>query len=963
MLQGFLFNASSLPNYVLMISFLPFKLKLIFLISFYAITEIPRTPVSEVQSKERRKSTSVARKNTPQMKITKQDTPTFPTTNKKAQKNTWMSSLARATNGVKTRATPVEDLEGLSEMFATPPAAQITTKSFPKQQKAGNWLSSLARATNGPRKRGMPVEDLEGVPEMFVTPPPATADVKIETSSPAEQELHMIEPLKLTKTPSLRSSKKDAEFIEIVTPIQSSCTPSLRSGKKQTIKTAVTPQAMLEIEDILKPKKTPSLRSSATDAITVQVVTPIQSSCTPSLRSGKKQTIKTAVTPQAMLEIEDILKPKKTPSLRSSATDAITVQVVSPVQPCRTPSLRSAKKQSCVLTSECSDLELTFVQPIAPSKTPSMRSSAQVKAVSRKSVGNPSNDRKNLGLQELTRLKESPRENNAVENVEDFFVPNMFASPKPQTKRYSRKSEGLQGVTESPKLDGTKLASPNFVGLRILMKTPKTNEKHVDPEEHFSSELFASQAEDSSQDTAKSAARDRRDKKLSVPIIDLTSPETQARTANRARNTNSEAVPRATRAKRKAPEESTEPVPKRVCRTRLTVKQRSDSKPETRSNPKTEQQKTTTRSKKNTAAVIQGTPKPFAFKRTQLDPIIEVRSPLPSFDPIDITVSLSSSDVTEERSKRSATKTKMQSKAPLRSSRRGNRAKAQAESSLEESSKEEVAAEKCSATRSKKNERGEENSHKTVDAKKAAVKVTEPKAKETPSLSNMAPPVKTRATRSRRAEITEVEDEVEETVNNPTTRRSRRVAKTTEECVQVLEETKPTRSTRSQETRDKKEVVVPEIRCTRASRKPAHESKVVAKGNLARSTRGKKCGKEEVKEMDKEAKTEEIEASVEAKPTRRTRGNTADKAEGKVLPDNSAKNSRAKRELKGETPNETREIRSTRSTKPAEDEMKLSGEQSVRSTRGRKRILQEDAGTIAPAQSVNTRQTRSRSRK
>ena len=902
------------------------------------VTEIPRTHVNAVQSKDRRNSARLARMNTPQKKSTKstnsQGTPTFSVANE-ATKKSWMSTLARATNGLKTRATSVEDLEGLSEMFATPPAVQINSNSLPKQQKSNSWLSSLAKATNGPRKRGMPVEDLDGVAEMFATP----------TASPGNQALQMTEPLKSTRTPSLRSSAKDTEILEIVTPIQSSCTPSLRSGRKPAAKTAVTPQAMLETEEVLKPKMTPSLRNSAEDAITVKVVTP--------------------------------------------------------VQPSRTPSLRSAKTQSCVLTSECSDHDLEFVQPIAPSKTPSIRSSPQRKVVLQNSVGNPSVHRKSLGLQGLTRLMKSPKEKNAVENAEDFFVPNLFASPKPQPKRYSRKSEGLQGVArllrtpeakdevagESPKLDGIKtmmqaertLASPNFVGLRMLMKTPKTYEKRVDTEEYFSSELFASPVDDLPQGTEKSTVRYRKDKKLSSTSIDLTSPQTEETTAKQGKNIDSSALPRTTRAKRKTPEDSMEPVPKRGRRTRTTVEQKNESKIETHLRPIAARRKSSTKSKKTTAAAIQRTPKPFLFKRTQLDPIIEIPSPLPSFDEPDVTEKAS----TEETETRNATETKRQSKAPLRSSRRGNRAKAKAETSLEESCREEV-AEKRIATRSKKNEGVKEGTKKAGDTQKAAVEITELKAdgkrvtrSTKAKVSDEAPPKKTKATRSRRADV---QDEVVEvTITDQTTRRSRRAAKTIEESVQVLGETKSARSTSREETRDS---IVPEMRCSRSSRKPAHDRKVVEKDDLARSTQRKNSKKDEVEQLEKDVKPKEIEEKGEPRSTRRTRGNSAEKGcpEGdgallqekkQVRTNSSAKKSLPKRELKGKAPTGPRETRSTRSAKLVEDDVEFS-EQSVRSTRGTKRSRQ-DAEPVTPkskrtrssvqTQSVNTRQTRSRSRK
>lgn len=874
-------------------------------------------------------------------------------TNEETQ-NKWMRSLARATNGVKTRAISEEDLEGLSELFATPPAVQITRNRFPKQQKSDNWLSSLAKATNGPRKRSVPVEDLEGVPEMFATPPSTNSasdqnersatvprlEVKTEAASPDDQELQMTESLQPTLTPSLRSSGKNAEVLKLVTPIQSSCTPSLRSGKKPATKTAVTPSAMLN-------------------------------------------------------NVEEVLKPKKTPSLRNSAEDAITVFVASPVQPSRTPFLRSAKVQSRVLSNECSDLELEFVQPIAPSKTPSMRSSGQVKAVSRKSVGNPRDDRKSLGLQGLTRLMKSPKDKNAVENVDDFFVPDMFASPKPQPKRYSRKSEGLQGVArllktpkaqnevaeDSPKLDGIKtmmqtektLASPKLVGLRILMKTPKTCQKGIDAEELFNAELFASPEDDVSQCAAKSANRNRKDNKSSITVIDLTSTKTEAATAKRAME--SEASPRATRAKRKAPEDSVEPVPKRGRRTRGTAKKGNECETEAPSMPKAAQRKVTSKSKKTTAAAIQSTPKPFVFRRTQLEPIIEAPSPLPSFDDPDAVEKASN----EVRKTRSVTETKSQSKAPLRGSRRGNRAKAKTQTSLDESSNEKV-AEKCMTTRSKKSEEVKAAANKPGDAQQDVEEKADLKADDKRTtrgrkvqLNDVAPPIKTRATRTRRAEV---QDEVnsslvEATVTNQTTRRSRRAAKTIEESVPVSEETKLTRSTGREENHDKTVDIVPETRWTRSTRKPTHDSNNVDKDILIRSTRGKNPKKGE------EAKPKAIEATGAPRSTRLTRGNSKEKAslEGdnasvqektKVPLDNSAKKSRPKRELKGKTAMEPRETRSTRSAKPAENEVELS-EQSVRSTRGMKRN-RHDVESVAPEpkrtrSSVITRQTRSRSQK
>ena len=898
----------------------------------------------------------------------------LPATGEKAEKNRWMSSLASATKGVKTRGQSVENLEGLSEIFTTPPAVQMTSNNFPGENHSGNWL----KATIGPRKRGMPVEDLQGVPEMFATPPSPNAGSDCN---------------RRTSMKSLSSTDEEA-MVEIrnVAPLDT----------LQVKAEVVSPyRSEIHMVESLAPSKTPSLRSSGKDTTHIEIVSPIKSSFTPSLKSGRKQTSKSAVTPRAMIETGEILKPYKTPSLCNSAEDTVTVQVVIPFQPSCTPFLRSARTRLCIQNSECSDLELEIVQPITPNKTPSVRSSAEAKAVLRKSVGNPTKDRKCPGLQ----LIKSPKESNSTERVEDFFVPNMFASPKPRPKRYSRKSEGLQGVArllrtpdaqdesagESPKLDGIKsmmqpeksLASPYLVGLKTLMKTPKICQRYVDPEEYFSAELFASPVQDSSQDTAQSAARGGKDKKRSVSVIRPTSSKTEATTAERSENIVSDILPRATRSKRKAPEDSVEPVPKRVRRTRATVKQQIESKPETRSSSKAVQNNTAAKSQKKTPEVIQDTPKPLLFKRTKLDPIIEVQSPLPSFDDaIEITTSSSLIEEAEKASngKRktgNASKTRKQFNAPLRSSRRGNRCKTPARTPVEDFTTKKV-AEKYLETRRKKNESVIEDNSNTGDSQKAPVKTPEPKGERKRgtrntkanenSLNTIAPPIKTRMTRNQRAEIAVLEEEVgncsfiEEAVKNPAPRRARSVAKTTEERAQVVGKTKPTRSTGLEETLDEVADLVPEYRSTRATWKQANKNKVVENDNLARSTRGKNSRKEEVKEVKKEVTTKKMKQPPRARSIRRTRRNSAHKAEGddsslevekEVRPDNSSKKPRARRELKKNTKNESKETISTRSKKAFEDQVEFTV-QSLHSKLGTKRSHQENA-SIPPPEPKRTR--------
>ena len=957
--------------------------KNIFHFPSYIFTEIVRVQVNGVQLKERRNSSSLAKKSDIQTKSTKltdsQGMPSLPVTGEQTKKNTWMSSLARATNGVKTRAMSVENLEGLSEMFTTPPAVQMTSNNFPGEKHLGNWLSSLAKATIGPRKRDMPVEDLQGLPEMFATPPSVNAgsDCYRTTS---------VRPLPSTDEEAMVEIKDAAPFDPLRVKAE-----------------AVSPdKSELHMTESLAPTKTPSLRSSEKDTSHIGIVSPIKSSCTPSLRSGKKQTSKSAVTPRAMTEMTEVMKPNLTPSLRNSAKDTVTVQVVTPVPLSRTPSLRSTKTRPCIQNSECSDLDLEILQPIAPSSTPSRRFSAEPKAVLRISIGNPTEDRKSPGLRGLTQVMKPLKESNCAESVEDVFDANLFASPKPQPKRYSRKSEGLQGVArllrtphaedestgESPKLDGIKslmqpeksLASPNFVGLKTLMKTPKICQRRVDPEEYFTAKLFASPVQDSSQDTTQSTAQSRKDKKRSAPVIKLAS-KSEATTAQRSGNIVSETLPRTTRSKRKAPVDSVEPVPKRVRRTRATVKQENEDKAEARSNSKADQNNKALRSQKKTVALIQGTPKPFVFKRTKLDPIIEVQSPLPSFDDV-IEISTSSliqeaeKTSNEERKTRNVPKTRKESKGPIRSSRRGNRCKTLSETRVEDFTTEKV-AEKYLETKRNNNESAIEHCTNTGNSQKAPVKTPQPKGerkRETRStkangylLNTMAPPVKTRMTRNQRAEIADLEEDVvncsfvELAVDNPVPRWARHAAKTTKERAQepkttkeraqALGKTKRTRSTILEETLDEAADLLPGNRSTRSSRKQEDTNKVVENDRLDRSTGRKNSGKEEVKQLKKEETTNKIQQPPRARSTRRTRSNSAHKADFEgddaSLEDNSSKKPRAKPELEKSTTNESRETMSTRSRKAAEDQVELI-KQSMHSKVGTKRSRQEKAETPPP---------------
>ncbi|XP_068745580.1 proliferation marker protein Ki-67-like isoform X1 [Montipora capricornis] len=622
----------------------------------------------------------------------------------------WMSSLALAVGGVKTRETQLEDFQGLSELFQSPPADQLPAKRSSKKQKAGNWLSSLAKATNGRRKRGTPITDLDGIPEMFFTPP------------------------------------CDIRRVESIEDPPNSVSPS---------------DEELPMEEALIPTKTPSLTRPGKDTIAVEIATPVNT------------------TPQESLELVQPVALSRTPSLRHSVKDVVSIKMVPPIQVSRTPSLRSDMIPASVVSSQVVETEQSnFQTSIEPSKTPSLRSSGDVQTVLRKSIGN--------SRKRIENARKSTKHNNAVENYEDFFVPNMFASPKPQPKRYSRKSEGLQGVARllrtpedkekaivSPKLDGIKemmnvkdLKSPNFVGLRVLMKTPKSSSSVDDEEEHFNSELFDAKAveEDRSQ-----LSDDSTDVTVAFEqVIDLTSPENKMSEANQLVDVDVRPLVGITRAKRSAPQDLTEPLPKRSRRTRLANTRNVFS------HPKAVVKKQTSRQKRKSVAVAQTTPEPFVFKRTQLDPIIEVPSPVRS-------ISISSPEDQASHSQirtRSGNKMKTEAIPPLKSSLPGKFVSSQTESSFDSSTEE------ITKTRS--------GTGKKIKIARAPVKArsTRNSRRQDASSLDIVSFKKTTATH-----IYVAERDVDETSLNIPIRRSRRTCNIVEEDSSVLENSETKRNT------------------------------------------------------------------------------------------------------------------------------------------------------------------------
>ena len=809
-----------------------------------------------------------------------------------------MSSLGLALKDAKTHGAPMEDFEGVAEMFATPPASLVAAENPPKKQTKGNWLSSLAKVTNGPRRRvGISTEDLAGIAEMFVTPPSVgrfTGSSVEKAATPGEQGLHSIAAVKPTNTPSLRRCE-DTRDVKVATPKQNS-------------------NASL-----------PSVNADGT-------------------------------SPQTMLHVIEPLKLSKTPSLRHSAEEVVSLQFVTPVHLSRTPSLRSAKKQSSIETNESPALQLDFVSPLESKQTPSFRPADEAETVLLKSVGKQRKDRQSLGLQGLRCLLKSPKQAHSVENSEDLFEASLFTSPKPQPKRFSRKSEGLQGVARllrtpvengvttmgSPKLDGLKalmqetkdFASPHFVGLRNLMRTPKATET-VDLEDNFNPELFASAEADSSpaKTDPKPAGQKRKNSRLSIPVLDLTSPEAQEKMDKKEDN-----IARITRAKRTAPKGLTVPEPKRVRRTRASIQQEKESEPE--NNPKAAEKKKSARVKKNPAANKQ-TPKRNVFKRTPLDPIFEVPSPgLQSFDnmqqPVTLTpvTQIEKNDAPQEKRQTRGTAVKETKTvgSSLPSCRRGKRGRSEVESSSEESNRED-ADEGRSAKKSKRDE-GRKAGSVVTHQKKVEEKSKEDSEVEGKTLSS---PVKPRVTRNRRAEV--IPPERKQT-NVELTRRSKRGrSKTVEENVSELK-SESTATQRSEDSSSRRRTRNSQAENLTSEEKAGQESVV----KLTRRKRGVKPGPlvtrekkvQEESNLDVKVDENEVSSPKEERVTRSRRAEVLPHEEKPVI-------NEARRSKRGSKIVE-KNAPVSKSTKPApsqNSEEYSSSKRSTRNSKPEKIILEE----------------------
>ena len=771
------------------------------------------------------------------------------------------------------------------------------------------------------------------------------------------------------------------------------------------------------------------MRNADTDALNVEVVSPIQSSRTPSLRSVTNQVVITSASRQPLCEGVETVDLTKTPFLGEPVEVTSLDQVlVTSIETSRTPSLRSAKKQSTGTCGMSPEPTFEVIQVIEP--TISIPSSTEGNAVPQENGGQSSSDRKSFGLTGLARLMKLPRENYAVENPSDLFVPSIFKSPKSERKRLIRNSVGLQGVArlmrtpkgeaalESPRRDGIKrviqtgadLESPDLTGIKKLMKTPKSP-VNVSPERNFVAELFASPGLKIN-DAATVQSRKQTAKKPMKAVTDVP----VERITRRRPAAVSEVLAKRTRAKRCAPEDATQPTPKRTRRTRTEVEKREEDEPDISDSQlpctKPLKEKRAARGKKRKTVSVK-TPKRFLFHRTLLEPISEIPTPVPNFDVSEGSTSSRSPVVEKKHSKAKglskASEPVQEERTPPTQSFRSRTGRSRESKSSREESSDKEALTKQRSTRARKTEKDAEPvsaTKETRNTRKAVVKseeITRKKGEEVPpqvttratrskiaelcSVQNEDVPkqVMTRTTRSRRTQETDIDEQPvsvvpdEDSWNKPTSRRRGRGADTQDaktartthsraeknQAEEAFPEPKPTRSTRGGvgtrvgrmaneiNTRERKTERGIEAECVES--KPKRSLRIEQK--IVEVTDQPKISR-----RTRSNAVEEVVSVSNAAPARKERRTQADKQQVLEADRASSKTSSKHKEQ------ETRSCRRKRVPEQAE-----SLQTSPPKTRGTKRTLQEDAEYAVPsskrtrsstrAQTENLRQTRLRARK
>ena len=87
------------------------------------------------------------------------------------RKSVGLEGLSRLMKTPKVKSSPLKDLQGISELFASPVGEKSVTTRAKARKSGGNWLKTLATAAHGKRKKNVQDEVSPlGLSELFASP-------------------------------------------------------------------------------------------------------------------------------------------------------------------------------------------------------------------------------------------------------------------------------------------------------------------------------------------------------------------------------------------------------------------------------------------------------------------------------------------------------------------------------------------------------------------------------------------------------------------------------------------------------------------------------------------------------------------------------------------------------------------------------------------------------------------------
>ena len=362
------------------------------------------------------------------------------------------------------------------------------------------------------------------------------------------------------------------------------------------------------------------------------------------------------------------VQPSTTPSLRSAKKQShhiVTDIVYTAIQPSKTPSLRSPSKQ---VTQELNEedyvngsfkLELLdspvhAAEAVKQTRTPSLRSPAQL-TIS-KSHASKSTKRDSVPLYGLSRLMRTPKIKNTAVDSADNFEPELFKSPvivlspTEMSPPKSKASHCLGELTSPKELAQTGEGMSTKQPRRVTHQAPIEDTSTV---ESSSSQLKASPKYKVLAKVVKGGAKlaNTRSSKRKAVEKEVTSLEEDgrketpviAKTNRKITSITEKEIEVTTQSKRTVPDDTpvTLPKPKRAKRDHA-----ESADPRESDQFKTPQKRGRSASKAGVVAGVSETPKTLEFKRTELEPIPELPTPMKTPDVIEVKPQLKSTKKT-----------------------------------------------------------------------------------------------------------------------------------------------------------------------------------------------------------------------------------------------------------------------------------------------------------------------------